>query len=259
HRGLGERQIPHVSGSSAAKSGHSRFATQAIEVRAPTHCSKNPALLANVTRPPNILCTRNCIASRLTTDVLAASNETIAVSCRRRVNCGKSDRKRASASVESARIMHDCHRGVIMPFLTIRHVTTYRYRRPVAFGEHRMMLHPRDSHDQRVIQAGLKISPEPASLHLVQDAFGNYVRIARFSRRSKKLSFESIVCLEHSPYDTALDLKDARRAFPVDYSVDELRELTQYIERHQLDPMNEVDCWARQFLPASGSIGIQQF
>jgi hypothetical protein len=26
-----------------------------------------------------------------------------------------------------------------MPFLTIRHVTTDRYRRPVAFGEHRMM------------------------------------------------------------------------------------------------------------------------
>ncbi len=64
------------------------------------------------------------------------------------------------------------------------------------------------------------------------------------------------MCLEHSPYDTALDLEDARRAFPVDYSVGELRELTQYIERHQLDPMNEVDCWARQFLPASGSIGI---
>ena len=42
-------------------------------------------------------------------------------------------------------------RGVIMPFVTIRHITTYRYRRPVAFGEHRMMLHPRNSHDQRVI------------------------------------------------------------------------------------------------------------
>ena len=46
-----------------------------------------------------------------------------------------------------------------MPFVTIRHLTTYRYRRPVAFGEHRMMLHPRDSHDQRVIQADLRISP----------------------------------------------------------------------------------------------------
>lgn len=37
-----------------------------------------------------------------------------------------------------------------MTSLTIRHVTTYRYRQPVAFGEHRMMLRPRESHDQSV-------------------------------------------------------------------------------------------------------------
>lgn len=35
-----------------------------------------------------------------------------------------------------------------MPILTIRHITTYRYKKPVAFGEHRMMLHPRDDHAQ---------------------------------------------------------------------------------------------------------------
>jgi hypothetical protein len=64
-------------------------------------------------------------------------------------------------------------RGDIMPTLTIRHVTTYRYRRPVAFGEHRMMLRPRDSHDQKVIEASVEISPEPKSLRFVQDAFGN--------------------------------------------------------------------------------------
>src|SRR5271166_7181731 len=172
-----------------------------------------------------------------------------------RVNCGKSEPRRASASVKSARIMHDSPRGVIMPFLTIRHVTTYRYRQPVAFGEHRMMLHPRDSHDQTVIQADLKISPEPTSLRFVQDAFGNYVGIAQFSRRSQELSFESIVCLEHSPCNTAFDLEHVGRAFPVDYSVDELRDLGQYIERHQLDPMDEVGRWARQFLPPIESIG----
>ena len=33
----------------------------------------------------------------------------------------------------------------------------------------------------------------------MQDAFGNHVGIARFSRRSKELSFESVVCVEHSP------------------------------------------------------------
>ncbi len=137
-----------------------------------------------------------------------------------------------------------------MSFLTIRHVTTYRYRRPVAFGEHRMMLHPRGSHDQRVIQADLKISPEPTSLRLVQDAFGNSVGIARFSGRSKQLSFESIVCLEHSP----CDLEDAGWALPVHYSVSELRDLAEYIERHQPDPNDEVGCWAKEFLAPSGLI-----
>src|ERR1700688_344746 len=90
-----------------------------------------------------------------------------------------------------------------MPSLTIRHVTTYRYRQPVAFGEHRMMLRPRDSHDQRVIEATLEISPKPWSLRFVQDAFGNHVGIARFSDCADELHFESIVCLEHSPSDAA--------------------------------------------------------
>jgi transglutaminase-like putative cysteine protease len=145
--------------------------------------------------------------------------------------------------------------GVTMQFLTIRHVTTYRYRRAVAFGEHRMMLHPRDSHDQRVIQADLKISPEPTNLCFVQDAFGNNVGIARFSRRSKELSFESVVCLEHSPSYAALVLENAERSFPVAYSVGELPDLAPYIERHHRDPMDEVGRWARRFLLTSGSTG----
>src|SRR5438093_8114987 len=143
-----------------------------------------------------------------------------------------------------------------MPTLTIRHVTTYHYRRPVAFGEHRMMLRPRDSHDQRVIGASLEISPEPRSLRFVQDAFGNHVGIARFSGRSNELCFDSIVCLEHSPSDVAdPDIEDAAGTFPVDYSADEMPDLAHCIERHQPDPGNEVGRWARQFLPRGGSIG----
>jgi hypothetical protein len=82
------------------------------------------------------------------------------------------------------------------------------------------------------------------------------VGIARFSGRSKKLCFESIVCLEHSPLDAAdRDLEDAARTFPVDYSADEIPDLAHCIERHQPDPGNEVGRWARQFLPPGGSIG----
>jgi transglutaminase-like putative cysteine protease len=144
-----------------------------------------------------------------------------------------------------------------MPSLTIRHVTTYRYRQPVAFGEHRMMLRPRDSHDQRVIEASLEICPEPRSLRFVQDAFGNHVAIARFSGSAKELRFESTVCLEHSPLDAAdLDLEATARTFPVDYGADEMPDLAQCIERHQPDPGDEVGSWARQFLAPNGSISI---
>jgi len=38
-----------------------------------------------------------------------------------------------------------------MPKLTIHHKTEYRYAQPVAFGEHRIMLRPGDSHDLRVL------------------------------------------------------------------------------------------------------------
>ena len=86
-----------------------------------------------------------------------------------------------------------------MPALTIRHVTTYRYRHPVAFGEHRMMLRPRDSHDQHVIDATLGITPEPSSLRFDRDAFGNQVAIAEFADKATELSFESVVSVEHSP------------------------------------------------------------
>ena len=58
-----------------------------------------------------------------------------------------------------------------------------------------MMLHPRDSRDQRVIRADLKISPEPASLRLVQDAFGDSVGSVRFSGLSKQLTFENMVSM----------------------------------------------------------------
>ena len=142
-----------------------------------------------------------------------------------------------------------------MPSLTIRHVTTYRYRQPVAFGEHRMMLRPRDSHDQKVIEANLEISPEPASLRFVQDVFGNHVTIARFAGRASELCIESIVSLEHSPADSAdLDLEEAARSYPVDYSADELPDLAHCIQRHHPDPDDEVGRWARQFLHAGGSI-----
>jgi transglutaminase-like putative cysteine protease len=59
-----------------------------------------------------------------------------------------------------------------MPILSIKHVTSYRYRRPVAFGEHRMMLRPRDDDDQRLLQSDLEMTPKPRELAWGRDGFG---------------------------------------------------------------------------------------
>ena len=69
-----------------------------------------------------------------------------------------------------------------MPILTVRHVTSYHYRQPVAFGEHRMMLRPRDDGDQKVLESELDITPEPSEIAWTRDGFGNHVAIARFAR-----------------------------------------------------------------------------
>ena len=88
-----------------------------------------------------------------------------------------------------------------MPLLTIHHKTVYRYNRPVAFGEHRIMLRPRDGHDLRVLSSSLEISPQPMSLRWIHDVFGNSVAIATFDERAETLSVTSVATVEHNPAD----------------------------------------------------------
>ena len=102
-----------------------------------------------------------------------------------------------------------------MPILTIRHVTTYHYRQPVAFGEHRMMLRPRDDDDQRVLESGLDITPEPSRIDWTLDSFGNHVAIARFADRAAELRFEStIASITRRPASSAADIADHARTYP---------------------------------------------
>ncbi len=144
-----------------------------------------------------------------------------------------------------------------MTRLTIRHLTTYRYRQPVGFGEHRMMLRPRDSHDQRVLEARLDITPSPTKLSFTQDVFGNHIATARFAGRADVLHFESIIELDHRPRDPfELETDGPIRGFPIAYDVDEMPDLARLIERQQPDPGNEVGTWAQRLLPAGGSIGV---
>jgi transglutaminase-like putative cysteine protease len=140
-----------------------------------------------------------------------------------------------------------------MPILTVRHVTTYRYRQPVSFGEHRMMLRPRDGHDQRLLEARIDIQPEPSEFWWVHDVFGNSVGVARFAARARELRFESAMRLDHNPMeDLDFRLEDHARSLPFSYSTEEMPDLARSIERHHADPDRVVDRWARGFLNKDG-------
>ena len=143
-----------------------------------------------------------------------------------------------------------------MSILTVRHVTTYAYRQPVAFGEHRMMLRPREGYDQRLLDARLHITPEPAQLRWVHDVFGNSVAVARFAGRARELRFESVVRLDHLAQN-ALDyqVEDYAASYPFVYAMDDMPDLARSIERHYPDPNRVVDAWARSFLRADGPTG----
>ncbi|MDB5372891.1 MAG: transglutaminase [Belnapia sp.] len=140
-----------------------------------------------------------------------------------------------------------------MPVLAVRHVTTYRYKQAVSFGEHRMMLRPREGHDQRLLATTLRITPEPAELRWLHDVFGNSVAVARFIGRASELCFDSTVLLDHAP-GNALDFPvgEGAETYPFSYSTDEAPDLARSIEQQYPDPGREVDRWARQFLRTDG-------
>ncbi|MCR0981991.1 transglutaminase family protein [Roseomonas populi] len=140
-----------------------------------------------------------------------------------------------------------------MPILTVRHVTTYRYRQPVSFGEHRMMLRPREGYDQRLMEARIEITPKPADLWWVHDVFGNSVGVACFKSRARELRFESMMRLDHRPVEAlGFRLERHARSLPFSYAIDEMPDLARSIERHHADPDHAVDFWARGFLRKDG-------
>src|SRR5271154_772809 len=140
-----------------------------------------------------------------------------------------------------------------MPLLTIHHKTEYRYAHPVAFGEHRIMLRPRDSHDLRVLAGTLEIVPQPMSLRWIHDVFGNSVAIATFDERAEILSFVNTATVEHNPAEEyALTADEAAYFYPFVYDDEEFPDLVQFITPQYGDPQGELSAWALNFLDDDG-------
>jgi transglutaminase-like putative cysteine protease len=139
-----------------------------------------------------------------------------------------------------------------MPILTIRHVTTYQYKQPVAFGEHRMMLRPRDDDDQTILESALEITPSPSQLSWSRDRFGNHVATARFGERARELRFESRIRLDHAPMGFhAADIDPRARRYPFTYAARDRAKLARFVAP-QATPAR-IARWAKGFVDADGT------
>jgi transglutaminase-like putative cysteine protease len=139
-----------------------------------------------------------------------------------------------------------------MPILCVRHETTYHYKRPVAFGEHRMMLRPRDDYDQKIIEAELKITPSPRRLAWTQDSFGNHVAIAQFAGRARELHFISNIRVRHAPAGfRATDIADFARTHPFAYAPEDWPDLERFTE--PFSPHSAIDGWSAAFFRDDGT------
>jgi transglutaminase-like putative cysteine protease len=141
-----------------------------------------------------------------------------------------------------------------MPIMRVHHQTVYRYAEPVHFGEHRLMLRPRDSHDLRVMDLALVIEPAP-TLRWMHDVFGNSIALASFERPARELVFDSSFRAEQVALtQPAAAVEPHAQRYPFNYSAEERMDLGYTLMRHRPDPWGRVDTWARWFVDADRSL-----
>jgi transglutaminase-like putative cysteine protease len=135
-----------------------------------------------------------------------------------------------------------------VPILTVTHTTTYRYANPVTFGEHRMMMRPRDSHDLRLLDTALLIRPA-GKVRWIHDVFSNSVAIARFDKPATELHVESTFRAEHYPLaESGVEIEAYARHHPFSYDAAEVPDISRTAERHYADPEHRLDEWVRRFV-----------
>ena len=136
-----------------------------------------------------------------------------------------------------------------MTILRVRHLTTYSYARPVRFGEHRLLFRPRDSHDQRLLSAELKVSPEPSDEHWIHDVFGNCITNVSFDEEAAELRFETSIALDHTPQMVPrFQTEERAKLWPFEYDPDILPDLAPYLRVH--NSSLELEDWAKKFTRA---------
>jgi transglutaminase-like putative cysteine protease len=132
--------------------------------------------------------------------------------------------------------------------LHIHHRTTYRYRSPVGFGQHRLMLRPRESRELRLTAFELTVTPQ-ATVSWAHDVWGNAVATAAFQAMGDTVAIDSVARIELDAVAWPIfDIAASAIVYPFRYSDNEWTDLGALTVLQYPDPDGRLRDWARRFV-----------
>ncbi|WP_333828803.1 transglutaminase family protein [Pararhodobacter sp.] len=135
-----------------------------------------------------------------------------------------------------------------MTILSITHKTEYHYRAPVALGQHRMMLRPRETPELRLLSFDLTLSPA-ANVTWAHDVAGNAVATASFTAMTDMLTVESRTRVDLSaPAWPVFDIAASAQSYPFLYSDDDWTDLGALARPQYFDGAGRLSDWVERFV-----------
>lgn len=137
-----------------------------------------------------------------------------------------------------------------VPSLRIIHETRYRYRRPVSFGPHRLILRPREGHDLQIERMRLTIAPQ-ATVRWSRDIFGNTVGLATLAEAGNELLIVSDIWLRRGEVPKLDRIDVPLVSYPVRYEPLESTLVAAYLVPVYPDEAPRISAWASGVVEAS--------
>nr|WP_281243171.1 transglutaminase family protein [Ruegeria marina] len=130
------------------------------------------------------------------------------------------------------------------------HTTTYRYRNVVSLGPHRLMVHPRETRELRLLAHALPISPT-ATVTWAHDVAGNTIATAVFDGQTDHLVIESRATVElTAPAWPVFAIAASAAQYPFVYAADEWTDLGALTVPQYYDPDSHLARWGEGFVMA---------
>ena len=115
-----------------------------------------------------------------------------------------------------------------MKRIRIIHHTEYRYHVAVTFGEHQLMLRPREGHDLHIEGWQMDIEPK-AEVQWVRDIYGNSIAILTFSEPARELKIDSAILVTlFEQDDIECPIRSSGKLYPFQYAGNEQVEIMSY-------------------------------